>query len=218
MRPIKTRWFAIFLCCISLIMGCAGPMKQLSLDSHESSQAPNFSGQDLVNGKVLILPTIGESQLAYKSIVGAILTDTLRELRKEILITPPDQTMSLINENNLTEVYSTLMKEYRETGILRRGPSIKISELTESRYLMLPVLVEHETHRDTRLSFFGLRVAETREADLRLFLQIWDAYTGELVWQGTGSATIASDNILSVPVLTEELARRIWRDMVPKIP
>jgi hypothetical protein len=205
-------------------------MKQLSLDSHESSQAPNFSGQDLVNGKVLILPTIGESQLAYKfivggytvgayeSIVGDILTEALHELRKEIPIVPPDQTISLINEKDMTEVYSSLMKEYRETGILKKGPSTKIAGLTKSRYLMLPVLVEHETYRDTRLSFFGLKVAETREADLRLFLQIWDSTTGQLVWQGTGSAAIATDNILSVPVLTEEVARRIWRDLVPKIP
>ncbi len=212
------KWFPIFLCFMSLMMGCAGPLKQLSLDSHESSQAPNFSAQDLVNGKVLILPTIGESQMAYKSIVGAILADTLHELRKEIQITPPDQTISLINEKGMTEIYLALIKEYRETGILRKGPSAKIAELAGCRYLMLPVLVEHETHRDTRLAFFGLRLAETREADLRLFLQIWDSAKGELVWQGTGSATIASDNILSIPVLTEELARRIWRDMVPKIP
>jgi len=193
-------------------------MKQLSLDSHESSQAPNFSGQDLINGKALILPTIGESQPAYKSIVGGILADTLVELRKEIPIVPPDQTISLINEKNMTKIYSSLMKEYRETGILKKGPSAKIAGLTKSRYLMLPVLVEHETHRDTRLSFFGLKVAETRETDLRLFLQIWDSTTGELVWQGTGSATIATDNILSVPVLTEEVARRVSRGLVPKIP
>ena len=83
---------------------------------------------------------------------------------------------------------------------------------------MLPVLVEHESHRDVRLNFFGLRVAETREAELRLFLQIWDSTTGELVWEGTGSAAIATDNILSVPVLTEEVSRRIWRYLVPKIP
>jgi len=193
-------------------------MKQLSLDSHESSQAPNFSGQDLVNGKVLILPTIGESQAAYKAIVGAILVDTLQELRKEIPITPPDQVISLVNAMDKTEIYSEIMKEYLAIGILRKGPAAKIGQLTKCRYLMLPVLVEHETHRDTRLSFFGLKVAETREADLRLFLQIWDSTTGELVWQGTGSATIATDNILSVPVLTEELARRVWRDLVTKIP
>lgn len=209
------------------MMGCAGPMKQLSLDSHESSQAPNFSAQDLVNGKVLILPAIGvselaynykASELAYKAIVGDILAQTIRELRKEIPVTTPDQTISLINEKDMTKDYSELMKEYRETGILKKKPSAKIAGLTGSRYLMLPVLGEHDTHRDTRLAFFGLRLAETREADLRLFLQIWDSTKGELVWQGTGSATIATDNFLSVPVLTEELARRIWRDLVPKIP
>jgi len=205
-------------------------MKQLSLESHESAKAPNFSGQDLVNGKVLILPTIGESQLAYKflgeaynlganeSIVGDILAKTLYELRKEIPIVPPDQTMSLINKNNMTGVYASLLKEYRETSILNKKPAAKIASITKSRYLMLPVLVNRETYRDTRLSFFGLKVAETREAELRLFLQIWDSTTGDLVWQGTGSATVATDYVLSIPVLTEEVARRIWRDLVPKIP
>jgi hypothetical protein len=154
----------------------------------------------------------------FQDIIGDLLAKALHEHRKEIPITSPDRTISLINGHDLVKTYSLLMKEYLDTGILKKGPAAKIAKLTDSRYIMLPILVEHANHRDTRLSFFGLRIAETRESDLRLFLQIWDASTGQLVWQGTGSGTIASDNIFSIPVLTEEVARRIWGDLVTKIP
>jgi hypothetical protein len=63
---------------------------------------------------------------------------------------------------------------------------------------------------DDRFRFFGLRVFQTRVTILRLSLQIWDAYTGEIVWESSGEGTMAAEDVRDVMIPFEEITQKLW--------
>ena len=65
-----------------------------------------------------------------------------------------------------------------------------------------------------RLSILGLRIFQTRVTFLRLTLQLWDTRTGEIIWESSGEATLAAEDVREARIPFDEIARRLWSRML----
>lgn len=84
--------------------------------------------------------------------------------------------------------------------------------LTQSIYV---VLAEFDQVLIDRLAISGWKVVQGRVTTLRLWLQLWDAQTGRLLWESAGEATVASELLRperTVPL--HGIARKLWLRMI----
>jgi len=66
-----------------------------------------------------------------------------------------------------------------------------------------------------RFEIAGLKIVRNRVITLRLWLQLWDTLTGQIVWESTGEATVASELLRSERVVPlDEIGQKLWLRMV----
>ena len=111
-----------------------------------------------------------------------------------------------------------MLTAYDKTNILYRDTLRKVGEAVGVRYLAMPVLVNFQEDQSTRINALGFRAAKTASATARFQLQIWDAQSGRIVWEGLSDLTVAEDQIRERPVQFEEVIRATWENLIKKIP
>jgi len=82
----------------------------------------------------------------------------------------------------------------------------------------MPVLVNFQEEQSTRINALGLRSAKTASATARFELQIWDAQSGRIVWDGLSDLTVAEELIRERPVSFEEIIQATWTNLIKQIP
>ncbi len=209
------RYISVLTLLLFILSCSAGAFKQLNVNSHILFKEVD----DLSNGKIgFLTTTVGTGEEKYRRITMNILAEVIEKNRKDLKIVPPSLGFSLINSKNLTEVYARGKRDYEVTGIWDREVLRKIGEAMGVRYLIQPELIKFERWTNTRINLVGIRLMETRESTVRVFMQIWDAETGAIVWEGASEATFAKDSLKSKPVEFEDIIRIAWQDLVNKLP
>ena len=84
----------------------------------------------------------------------------------------------------------------------------------QAAYVFQPSLASFSQSMSGRFSFFGLRLLQTRVTMLRLSLQLWDTRTGDIVWEASGEATLAGEDVREFRIPFDEIARRLWTHML----
>ena len=130
----------------------------------------------------------------------------------------PNLAANRINEAGLAQDYATMLTAYDKTNILQRDALHKIGEVVGVRYFAMPVLVNFQEDQSTRINALGFRAAKTASTTARFQLQVWDARSGRIVWEGLSDLTVAEDQILERPVQFEEVIRATWENLLKKIP
>ena len=59
---------------------------------------------------------------------------------------------------------------------------------------------------------------QTKEANIRLFLQIWDSENGAIVWEGTEELNYSRDTSSERPVTFQLVVEEVARNLVGKLP
>ena len=59
---------------------------------------------------------------------------------------------------------------------------------------------------------------QTKEANIRLFLQIWDSGNGTIVWKGAEELNYAHDTYSEKPVTFQLVVEEVTRNLVSKLP
>ena len=73
--------------------------------------------------------------------------------------------------------------DYRDTGLFKKDMLKQIGELTGVKYVaQLKPASFSQGNRD-RFEVLGMRIIETKKADLRLVLQIWNTSDGAIAWE-----------------------------------
>jgi hypothetical protein len=58
-------------------------------------------------------------------------------------------------------------------------------------------------------------MVRNRVITLRLWLQLWDTHTGEIVWESTGEANVASELFLPQRIIPlDEIGEKLWLRMI----
>lgn len=212
------------LCFLSLLSlpGCSqtfNPTRQRTVEARELYRDSAFGQESIKRDRISCLTArLSFGHETYGRALMQGLVETMEAHLASDGVVHPNLVASHINEAGLAADYATMLTNYDKTNILDRHTLRKIAEATGVRYFAVPILVNFREDNSTRISLFGLRLAKTAWANARFQLQIWDGYSGRIVWEGISDLTIAQEMIRESPVQFEDTVQATWENLIQKIP
>ncbi len=204
----------VCLCCLCFAAGCI-PQKHSSVQH----QLISLKAEDLqAYGLAFITPSTVTGQEEEMQAVAFTFAEVLKKKRLDVPCVTLPETLSAINQAGLTEDYKRMFEDYRNTGIFRRDTLQRIGEVTGARYLAQVKLSGFAQGSDGRLSVFGFRLVRTKNARIRLFLQIWNSADGTIVWEGVEELNYAADTITEDPITLREILEVAAEDLISRLP
>ncbi|MFQ6110996.1 MAG: hypothetical protein ACE5LX_03075, partial [Nitrospinota bacterium] len=106
---------------------------------------------------------------------------------------------------------------YVQTGVLDKEFLSRLGKAMNVDYLIQPGLVRFSQEKQNRITVFGVRLVQTMESTVRVFIEIWDVRTGALVWNGWAVVTFAGEDIRARPVLFETVTERAYGNLLERL-
>lgn len=188
---------------------------------HATGQYENIflDSGDLANYSLgFITPSTVTGQEQDIQSLAFIFARVLKKERPDIRVVGLPETLSAINQADLADEYKQMYIDYRDTGIFKQQLLKKVGRITGVRYLAQLKLSSFSQHSKGRFGLFGLRLIQTKEANIRLFLQIWDSETGAIAWEGTEELNYARDTSIEKPITFQLVVEEIAKNLVSKLP
>lgn len=169
-------------------------------------------------GLALITPASPTSREEDRQVVAFVFAGTLAKVRPDIRTVTLAETLGAINRSGLSERYREMYEVFDATGMLPRETLGSIASATGARYVGLLSMAEFGQSSRGRFSLFGMRLVDTRSANIRLFFQVWDSTDGSVAWEGNDEISMAYDSAFERPVTFEEVAVQASRSIVAGLP
>ncbi|MFW5793848.1 MAG: hypothetical protein ACOCWC_06145 [Bacteroidota bacterium] len=143
----------------------------------------------------------GGNKEQYRRPMGDGITKELRNSFGDSNVLSPNQVITVLNENDLTEEYSKAVENYTTTGIVPKEMVEKLNESLSVRYLLYTRLLA-----DSEIGITGTgNYSKTYQInELYVQCQVWDAKVGDVVWEGKGGIAKLERNEDDVLKLTCE--------------
>jgi hypothetical protein len=123
--------------------------------------------------------------------------------------------MNRLNEQSLAADYAELIAGFVRGGILERERLQRIGSALGSRYVLLPELAELKEVMVDRIGFYGWNFIQSRVTTLRLWLQLWDTQSGQILWESAGEITLATELLRPERTVSlDEIAQKLWLRMI----
>jgi hypothetical protein len=213
MRNIS--WFVYILLAAGMLSGC-------SIDQvHSTADHTDFSldKTDLETyGLAFITPSTVTGQEEDKQTLAFAFAKVMQEQRPDIRVVTLPETISAINIADATADYKLMYVDYRDTGVFKRDLLKKVGDITGTRYLSQLKLSEFSQNSNDRFSLFGLRLLQTKEANIRMFFQIWDSSNGAIAWEGTEEMSYSWDTGSEKPVTFKTIVEKTAQNLVSRLP
>jgi hypothetical protein len=213
-RNIALRMLAA-ITAATLCIGCTIPQ------TYHSTQHRTFTlGPDDLTwyGLAFITPSTVTGQEEEKQAVAMTFTQILSARRPDIPVRSLPETLSAVNKAGLEEQYTQMFEDYRNTSLFKVSSLKEVAHATRMRYLGQLKLSGFTQGTDGRLSIFGLRVINTKQASIRLFFQIWDATDGSIVWEGVDELQFSVDTPMENAVTLKAVLEQASMHLVDKLP
>ncbi|MEH6813275.1 MAG: hypothetical protein V7677_12155, partial [Motiliproteus sp.] len=175
---------------IGVIAACS------SQQNHSTAEhiSINLTSSDLeTHGLAFISPSTVTGREEDKQAIAFIFAKVLSKERPNIRQMSLPHTLAAINQAGLATEYKTMLQNYRTTGIFEQNTLVKIGDAINIRYLLQLNLANFNQGSHGRFSLLGLRLFQTKHAEIRIFIQIWDSHTGSIVWEGVEELILAED-------------------------
>ena len=169
-------------------------------------------------GLAFITPSTVTGQEEEKQAVALTFSAVMQDERPQIRIVTLAEVLSKVNTNGLEVQYRRMYEDYGSSGLFKREFLQTIAETLETRYIAQLKLQGFEQNDKNRIQFFGVRLVETQEATLRLFLQIWDASDGTIVWEGVEELRRSVDTFTQNPVTLQDMMKLAAKEMIERLP
>ena len=206
---------ALMISGILLSAACVGPLQQWGEETTFQPKITTFDPSTLKQEQAAVLnAVVGFGLEGYAHQVSRSLATALNQRTALIKSLPVHDALSRINRAGLSEEYAGMVSDYVKTGILNRVGLEKIGQAVHVAYAFQPSLASFSQSMSGRFSLFGLRLLQTRVTTLRLSLQLWDTRTGVIVWESSGEATLAGEDVREFRIPLDEIARRLWSRML----
>ncbi len=185
----------------------------------EDHRAFNLTADDLFQkGIAFTTPSSITGREQDRQSLALTFAEVLREQRPDIHVVSLPETLSAINKAGLLTEYMRMYENYEQTGIFDYASLQKISAVTGTRYIAQLNLSGFNQREKGRFGIFGFRVLETKRANLRVFLQIWDTQEGIIAWEGYEEMNFATETYTEKGITFYDIARQIAENMVARIP
>ena len=170
------------------------------------------------DGIGFLTPAAGTGREADKQALAQSFANELERARPDVAVRGLAEVLNSVNTANLDQEYKAMYRDYLQTGILDADVLAEVGQISEVRYLAQLSLAGFTQGNRGRLSLLGLRIFDTKQGSLRIFLQIWDAQSGTVVWEGSGELNYAYDTGRENPVSFSELCRLTAEKLFARLP
>lgn len=169
-------------------------------------------------GLALLTPSTVTGQEEDRQTLALLFTQTLGAERPRIRLVHLPEVLSAINRDGLVNQYQHLYRDYSLTGVFDRDVLALLSRATGVRYLGQLKLARFEQGAKSRFGLLGLSILQTQYAHMRVFLQIWDAESGAVVWEGIDELTVSVETSRERSVTLRAAAETAARDLAQRLP
>lgn len=201
--------------CLALVAGCSS--KQIFPTSEHRSISLRAGDLDR-SGVAFITPSTATGQEEEKQAVALVFAEVLKAERASMHVVALADTLGAVNRNGLAEAYKRMYDDYRDTGLFSRDMLKRVSDATGARYIAQIKLQGFQQGAKERFGFFGVRIIETRFANVRVFLQIWDSMDGSIAWEGMQEMVYSRERIREEPITMHTAIEETARNIVRKLP
>jgi len=170
------------------------------------------------HGLAFITPSTITGREEDKQMLAFVFYEVLTEERPKIRVVSLPETLSAVNRAGMADEYKQMYVDYRDTGIFKRDSLEKTGDATGVRYLVQLKLASFTQNSQGRFNLLGLRLFQTKEANIRVFFQIWDSDNGAIVWEGTEELNYARDTGSEKPVTFKLVVEELARNQIGKLP
>ena len=218
----KLRWLEVLSrICRSLVVGlglaACSSSGQFNYDVEHT--ALSLRPADLeTHGVGFLTPAAATGSEADKQALAQSFAGALGDARPDVRIRGLAEVLNDVNAADLDQEYKAMYRDYLQTGILDAEVLADVSEVSRVRFLAQLSLAGFTQGNRGRFSFFGLRVLDTKWGTLRVFLQIWDAQIGAVVWEASAELSYAYDSGLENPVTFGRLCQLAADSVFAELP
>lgn len=199
----------------SLLPGCSIDQVHSTADHEDFSLDKN----DLETyGLAFITPSTVTGQEEDKQTLAFAFANVMQESRPDIRLLTLAETISAINVANMAEDYKLMYVDYRDTGVFKHDLLKKVGEVTGTRYLAQLKLSDFSQNSKARFNLFGFRLLQTKEANIRIFFQIWDSVDGTIAWEGTEEMSYSWDTGSEKPVTFRRIVEKTANNLITLLP
>lgn len=207
------------LACALILSGCSSTSQMYSAQIIADPTNSSLKSGDLASyGIAFITPSTVTGQEEDKPALALAFSKTLEQQRPDTHVVPLTETLTSVNRAGLFENYKRMIIEYRQSGLLDPTALAQIGKATGARYVALLNMAAFQQVYHDRLGVFGLRLLQTKEANIRLTLQIWSSRDGSVVWEGSQEIHMADETAAEDAVSFGLVVQAAAEKLVPKIP
>ena len=175
-----------------LAAGC-GPVYLSDTYATSTPRPESFNVGALGGEPVATLGVVAPASLQGLSpTLSLALAAALAEVSPPIREIPTFEAVNRLTDQGLAAEYADLLTGFSRNGILERQRLRRIGSGLGSRSVMLPGLAQLDETIIDKFEAAGLKLLRNRVTTLRLWLQLWDAQTGHIVWESAGEITVST--------------------------
>lgn len=169
------------------------------------------------HGIGVLTPSIVTGRETDKQIIGEVLSDVLEASIDMTNVVPLALLLNRVNVAGLAETYAASLAMYDASGIIPRSSIGQLGEAAGARYLAKLSLANFEQSQVERFGVAGIRVLTTNRTRIRLFLEVWDSQSGQIVWYANEELNIASERATEEDLTVRGAATRAISEMMATI-
>jgi len=205
--------------CVLLLAGCTSTSQMYSAQIIADPSSASLKPGDLASfGIAFVTPSTVTGQEEDKPALALAFSKSLAEQLPSVRVVPLTETLTSVNRAGLFETYRRMITEYRESGSLDPTALAQVGKATGVRYIALLNMASFQQVYHDRLGVLGLRVLQTKEANIRLSLQIWNSLDGSIAWEGAQEIHMASETAAESAVSFGSVVEAAAQKLVAKIP
>jgi heme-degrading monooxygenase HmoA len=214
----RARYRAL-LACVLLLAGCATTSQMYSAQIIADQSGASLKSGDLASfGMAFVTPSTVTGQEEDKQALALSFSKALVEQRPSFRIVPLTETLTSVNRAGLYQDYRRMIIEYRDSGLMDGNALGKVGKATGARYIALLNMAGFQQAYRDRLGVLGLRVLQTKEAHIRLTLQIWNSLDGSIAWEGTQEIRMATETAAESAVSFVSVVQAAAEKLAAQIP
>lgn len=220
---LTVRWgkagrYALAGAVVVLLGGCSTAQEHGTV-TIASPRADTLKAADLErSGIAFVTPSTVTGQEQDRSTLCLIFSQLMQELRARVRVIPLAETLSSVNRTGSAEDYKRLLNSDRNAELLDPALLSLVSRATGARYIAQLKMARFQQESQDRFGVVGLHVIETKKANIRLSLQIWNSTDGSIAWEGTYELELAREAIMDRPISFHAVVEAAARKLIAQIP
>lgn len=201
------RYLGVLAVLSLLSSGCAAPISTTASVTYLAPARPTVDS-------LAILPVAsGEGLEGFRRMISDSLYTVLGREGREIVVLPADTTLSRINTARLTDRYAQAIRDYQQTSVLDKATIDSMGRAVGARYLLY-TRAAYSSGKSVSGNFLT-GYSTHRDQSLELFVHIWDARRGDVVWEAVATSEVSAAELQTSRSLDEILGANV-RELVAR--